>query len=83
MRAGDTIKHKPTNQTMVVSAAKGEEVICAAFGDEPLAVSDCDLLGPCTDAVHRLTLCAVAKQGDTKRAQWAREALEVLGDGQG
>ena len=80
MRAGDMVKHED-GRLRLVSATWGGEFIAAAEGDEPISKEGWKHVFECSDAQHRRALETTAMHGDSKRAKWARAALEELRGG--
>jgi len=52
MRAGDTIKHKPSGQNYVIGWIEGFELGTLSAPQQVLAIADCELLHACDDATH-------------------------------
>lgn len=53
MRAGDTVKHRPSGETWSVAYVKGEWLAWCGWPPGEAKVTDCELVESCSDAEHR------------------------------
>lgn len=78
IKAGDTVKHRPTGETWVVAFANHERGELSPCGwPESLAkLSDCELVKSCTQEESEELLHRLADLSDPDiRGSWAREEL--------
>jgi hypothetical protein len=53
MRAGDTVKHRPTGETWRLAYVNGRYLAWCGWPPGEALVSDCELVKACSDAEHR------------------------------
>lgn len=80
IRAGDHVRHEPTDEDWIVAYADEENDRLAWCGwpDGTAKLSDCKLLNQCDDDEHALVLESLLDVGGA-RASRAKCALEELG----
>jgi hypothetical protein len=60
LRAGDTVRHRPTGETWVLAYAKGDRIAWSGWPPGEAEAADCELVEAATDAQHRAALEAWA-----------------------
>lgn len=76
MRAGDIVRHKPSDEEWVVAYQDGEYMAWCGWPEGEARVSDCEVTKEATEAEHREWLQRLAKSSG-KRARMALAALEA------
>jgi hypothetical protein len=82
MRTGDTVFHRPSGETWVVSWADKTEIIPCGWPETFARVSDCDLLSACSDEEHWAMVEKVAAAGSSTRAYRCWYMMEQKREGE-
>lgn len=53
MRAGDTVKHRPSGETWTVAYVEGEWLAWCGWPEGEAEVANCELVEACSDEEHR------------------------------
>ena len=73
IRAGDTVKHRPSGETWDVSATRDQDLIPAGWPESIAIIIDCELLTAADDEQHlKMLLEVLSSKGNGLRYVWAR-----------
>ncbi len=84
MRAGDTVKHRPSGETWCVAYVEGDYLAWYGWPPGEAKVSDCELIEACSDAEHEASLrkwavMANTQDCDRRSAVCRRQLFNLLG----